>query len=156
MKLKKSEIENIIEEEIDGLLSEFVLVEDEDLYEAVQDAVCEEGSSPCPQCLYEVMHEASCGCPDLIPEAEYKGKKVTLNKRLPGDVKKSKVYVKGCGKDKNRVKKINFGDKKMKIKKSNVENLSEPATNAQPQKISVQLDIGLVKLGSLCYSVYTL
>ena len=119
MKLKKSEIENIIEEEIDGLLSEFVLVEDEDLYEAVQDAVCEEGSSPCPQCLYEVMHEASCGCPDLIPEAEYKGKKVTLNKRLPGDVKKSKVYVKGCGKDKNRVKKINFGDKKMKIKKSN-------------------------------------
>ena len=56
---------------------------------------------------------------DIIEEAEYKGRKVKLNKRLPGDVKKSKVYVKGCGKDKSRVTKINFGDKKMKIKKSN-------------------------------------
>lgn len=55
---------------------------------------------------------------DIIEEAEYKGRKVKLNKRLPGDVKKSKVYVKGCGKDKSRVTKINFGDKKMKIKKN--------------------------------------
>jgi hypothetical protein len=56
---------------------------------------------------------------ETIEEAEYKGRKVKLNKRLPGDVKKSKVYVKGCGKDPSRVTKINFGDKKMKIKKSN-------------------------------------
>ena len=53
---------------------------------------------------------------EIIEEAEYKGRKVKLNKRLPGDVKKFKVYVKGCGKD--SVTKINFGDKKMKIKKN--------------------------------------
>ena len=55
----------------------------------------------------------------FIDEAEYKGRKVKLNKRMRGDVKKFKAYVKGCGKDKDRVKKINFGDKNMKIKKSN-------------------------------------
>ena len=56
---------------------------------------------------------------ETIEEAEYKGRKVKLNKRLPGDVKKFKAYVTGCAKDKSRVTKINFGDKKMKIKKSN-------------------------------------
>ena len=55
---------------------------------------------------------------EVIEEAEYKGRKVQLNKRLPGDVKKFKAYVKGCAKDKSRVTKINFGDKKMKIKKN--------------------------------------
>ena len=120
MKIKKDYLTQIIKEELDNLLSEYTLVDEEfELYEALQDAVDEDGNTPCPQCLYEVMYDGLCGCPDLIPEAKYKGKKVTLNKRLPGDVKKSKVYVKGCGKDKDRVKKINFGDKKMKIKKSN-------------------------------------
>ena len=55
---------------------------------------------------------------ETIEEAEYKGRKVKLNKRLPGDVKKFKAYVTGCAKDKSRVTKINFGDKKMKIKKN--------------------------------------
>ena len=31
---------------------------------------------------------------DVIVEAEYQGRKVTLNKPMQGDVKKSKVYVK--------------------------------------------------------------
>ena len=102
------------------VLNEYVLVESyHSLYEELQDATAEDGSTPCPECLYEAMINAACGCPDVLVEAEYKGRKVKLNKRLPGDVKKSKVYVKGCGKDKDRVKKINFGDKKMKIKKSN-------------------------------------
>jgi len=56
---------------------------------------------------------------EQIDEAEYQGRKVTLNKRMRGDVKKFKVYVKGCAKDKDKVTKINFGDKDMKIKKSN-------------------------------------
>ena len=55
---------------------------------------------------------------DVIEEAKYKGRKVQLNKRLPGDVKKFKAFVKGCGKDKDRVTKINFGSKEMKIKKN--------------------------------------
>jgi hypothetical protein len=51
-----------------------------------------------------------------LEEAEYQGRKVALGKPMKGDVKKSKVYVKGPS---GRVVKVNFGDKKMKIKKSN-------------------------------------
>ena len=106
--------------EQNDLLNEYAIVDGYfDLYEALQDAIDEDGNTPCPQCLYETMVDADCGCPDMISEAEYKGRKVQLNKRLPGDVKKFKAFVKGCGKDKSRVKKINFGDKKMKIIKSN-------------------------------------
>ncbi len=51
-----------------------------------------------------------------IDEAEYRGKNVPLGKKLPGDVKKSKVYVR---KPNGNIVKVNFGDKKMRIKKSN-------------------------------------
>jgi hypothetical protein len=54
---------------------------------------------------------------DEIDEAEYQGRKVPLGKPMRGDVKKFKVYVKDP-KTKN-VKKVNFGDPNMKIKKSN-------------------------------------
>jgi len=53
---------------------------------------------------------------DVVMEAEYQGRKVTLNKPMKGDVKKSKVYVKN---EKGNVIKVNFGDPNMKIKKSN-------------------------------------
>jgi len=53
---------------------------------------------------------------EVLEEAEYQGRKVTLNKPMRGDVKKSKVYVKNA---KGNVVKVNFGDKNMKIKKSN-------------------------------------
>ena len=52
-----------------------------------------------------------------VDEAEYQGRKVKLGKPMQGDVKKFKVYVKDP-KTKN-VKKVNFGDPDMKIKKSN-------------------------------------
>ena len=51
-----------------------------------------------------------------LDEAEYQGRNVPLGKPMAGDVKKSKVYVKG---PKGNVVKVNFGDKKMRIKKSN-------------------------------------
>jgi hypothetical protein len=51
-----------------------------------------------------------------VGEAEYQGRKVTLNKPTAGDVAKSKVYVKNA---KGNVVKVNFGDKNMTIKKSN-------------------------------------
>jgi hypothetical protein len=55
--------------------------------------------------------------PDQIyNEAKYQGREVPLGKPMAGDVKKSKVYVRG---PKGNVVKVNFGDKKMKIKKSN-------------------------------------
>jgi len=57
-------------------------------------------------------------------DAEYKGRKVTLNKPTRGDVKKFKVYVKNP--KTGNVKKVNFGHggtsakrKTMRIRKSN-------------------------------------
>jgi len=54
---------------------------------------------------------------DEIDEAEYQGRKVKLGKPMQGDVKKFKVYVRDP-KTKN-IKKVNFGDPNMRIKKSN-------------------------------------
>lgn len=51
-----------------------------------------------------------------LDEAEYQGRKVPLGKPMAGDVKKSKVYVR---KPNGNIVKVNFGDKKMRIKKSN-------------------------------------
>jgi hypothetical protein len=51
-----------------------------------------------------------------MDEAKYQGREVPLGKPMAGDVKKSKVYVRG---PKGNVVKVNFGDKKMRIKKSN-------------------------------------
>ena len=51
-----------------------------------------------------------------VDEAKYRGKNVPLGKKLPGDVKKSKVYVR---KPNGNIVKVNFGDKKIRIKKSN-------------------------------------
>ena len=58
-----------------------------------------------------------------LEEAEYRGRKVKLNKPMRGDVKKFKVYVKN---QKGNVVKVNFGHggtsakrKTMRIRKSN-------------------------------------
>lgn len=62
---------------------------------------------------------------DDLQEAYYQGRKVALNKPTRGDVKKFKVYVNSGKKDKKgriKAKKVNFGDKKMRIKKSNPKN----------------------------------
>jgi hypothetical protein len=53
------------------------------------------------------------GC-TFLSEAEYQGRKVALGKPMAGDVKKSKVYVR---KPNGKVVKVNFGDKKLSIKK---------------------------------------
>lgn len=53
---------------------------------------------------------------DDLEEAKYQGREVPLGKPMKGDVKKSKVYVRG---PKGNVVKVNFGDPNMKIKKSN-------------------------------------
>jgi len=51
-----------------------------------------------------------------LNEAKYQGREVPLGKPMAGDVKKRKVYVR---KPNGKVVKVNFGDKKMRIKKSN-------------------------------------
>jgi len=83
-----------------------------------------------PKELAEVLHELLMGITsdedsDLPEEdAEYQGRKVTLNKPTRGDVKKFKVYVKDP--KTGNVKKVNFGHggtsakrKTMRIRKSN-------------------------------------
>ena len=50
-----------------------------------------------------------------MDEAKYQGREVPLGKPMKGDVKKSKVYVRG---PKGNVVKVNIGQKGMKIKKN--------------------------------------
>ena len=54
---------------------------------------------------------------DTMDEAKYQGREVPLNKKMAGDRAKFKVYVKDPAT--GNVKKVNFGDKNMRIKKSN-------------------------------------
>jgi hypothetical protein len=60
------------------------------------------------------LHEANCNC---VFEAEYQGREVKLGKPMQGDVKKFKVYVKNP--KTGKIIKVNFGQKGMKIRKSN-------------------------------------
>ena len=53
---------------------------------------------------------------DDMDEAKYHGREVPLGKPMAGDVKKSKVYVKDPST--GNIKKVNFGDPNMRIKKS--------------------------------------
>ena len=59
------------------------------------------------------LKESTCDC---LTEAEYQGREVKLGKPMQGDVKKFKVYVKNPA---GNVVKVNFGQKGMKIRKSN-------------------------------------
>jgi len=111
----------------ESLHAELMYEGDASILEMFENATLEEGGNACGACLFEQLQEASCGCPDLMGEAEYQGKKVTLNKPTRGDVKKFKVYVKDPST--GNIKKVNFGhggssakakgEKTMKIRKNN-------------------------------------
>jgi hypothetical protein len=89
------EIFEIIVAEGVFLASEGVLDEYELNLEAVQDAYYDQ----------------------ILNEAEYKGRKVKIGKPMKGDVKKFKVYV--INKKTGNVKKVNFGDPNMEIRRDN-------------------------------------
>jgi hypothetical protein len=65
--------------------------------------------------FYGSVEETNFVVGDLLTEAEYKGRKVTLNKPFltPNGPKKRSVYVKN---EKGNVVKVNFGDPNMRIK----------------------------------------
>jgi hypothetical protein len=67
----------------------------------------------------EDFEEVFGGYDDDLEEAEYQGRKVELNKPMRGDVKKFKVYVKDP--KTGNIKKVNFGQKGVKIKKNDPE-----------------------------------
>jgi hypothetical protein len=64
----------------------------------------------------DLQGQATSSVSATVDEAEYRGREVKLGKPTAGDVKKSKVYVRG---PKGNVVKVNFGDPNMRIKKSN-------------------------------------
>lgn len=79
----------------------------------ILEAVLEEDDSPvCEGCLVAYLNEHM----DILEEAEYRGRKVRLGKPMRGDVKKFKVFVKDP--ETGNVKKVNFGDPNMRIRKS--------------------------------------
>tara|TARA_R110002110_G_scaffold173448_2_gene376367 strand:- start:339 stop:869 length:531 start_codon:yes stop_codon:yes gene_type:complete len=82
--------------------------EEENVYFHLEDATTDDGN---------LLDEDFEFWDDVLEEAEYQGRKVTLNKPTRGDVKKFKVYVKDP--KTGNVKKVNFGDPNMRIKKSN-------------------------------------
>jgi len=86
----------------------------EELMEELDTASLENNYPACEACLLEHLESLQEG---VIEEAEYRGRKVTLGKPMRGDVKKFKVFIKDP--KTGNVKKVNFGDKKMRIKKSN-------------------------------------
>ena len=82
----------------------------------------------CDRCAADLLRDIQEGMyADTITEAEYRGRKVKLNKPMRGDVKKFKVYVKDP--KTGNVKKVNFGhggtsakkagQKTMRIRKNN-------------------------------------
>jgi hypothetical protein len=75
---------------------------------ADQEEYCDACDRPSNKCV--------CDDHDHMDEAKYQGREVPLGKPMAGDVKKSKVYVR---KPNGNIVKVNFGDKTMKIKKSN-------------------------------------
>jgi hypothetical protein len=88
-------------------------IEQLDSLNLAEAATLDDGTLVCEACLLEVIESSE----NMILEAKYQGRTVQLNKPMKGDVKKSKVYVKDP--QTGNVKKVNFGDKNMKIKKSN-------------------------------------
>jgi hypothetical protein len=82
---------------------------DDSIYEG---AHLDDGTLVCEACLEELLESQTT----VIQEAKYQGRTVTLNKPTAGDVKKFKVYVKDPST--GNIKKVNFGDPNMKIKKN--------------------------------------
>jgi len=129
-KAKKEGI-SIDANELYGLIAEETnrVILEQEVFPYLTEAFLDDGTPVCVACLMEQLDTAACGCPDLVYEAEYQGRKVTLNKPTRGDVKKFKVYVKDP--KTGNVKKVNFGhggssakakgEKTMKIRKSNPE-----------------------------------
>lgn len=67
--------------------------------------------------FYEAYGELWYNEDEQLDEAVYRGRSVPLGKPMRGDVKKFKVYVKDP--KTGNIKKVNFGDPNMRIKKSN-------------------------------------
>lgn len=89
----------------------------EEIYESTKWDIIPEGDEHTCEGdeFYEMYGDMNADA--TLEEAEYRGRKVKLGKPMRGDVKKFKVFVKNP--TTGNVKKVNFGDPNMRIKKSN-------------------------------------
>jgi hypothetical protein len=135
--MKEEQLKNIIREMIEEMYNEQNQMQDEcwECYEAAMEEGTNEAYEECyrktnwemvPEgeehtCegdeFYEIYGDINADAKENLTEAEYRGRKVKLGKPMRGDVKKFKVFVRNP--TTGKVKKVNFGDKKMRIKKSN-------------------------------------
>jgi hypothetical protein len=72
----------------------------------------------CEKCALSLLEDIKAGKFELN-EAEYNGRQVKLGKPMKGDVKKFKVFVKDPSS--GNIKKVNFGDPNMSIKRDDPE-----------------------------------
>jgi transcriptional regulator with XRE-family HTH domain len=135
--MKEEQLKNIIREMVEEMYNEQNQMQDEcwECYEAAMEEGTNEAYEECyrktnwemvPEgeehtCegdeFYEIYGDINADAKENLTEAEYRGRKVKLGKPMRGDVKKFKVFVRNP--TTGKVKKVNFGDKKMRIKKSN-------------------------------------
>jgi hypothetical protein len=135
--MKEEQLKNIIREMVEEMYNEQNQIQDEcwECYEAAMEEGTNEAYEECyrktnwemvPEgeehtCegdeFYEIYGDINADAKENLAEAEYRGRKVKLGKPMRGDVKKFKVFVRNP--TTGKVKKVNFGDKKMRIKKSN-------------------------------------
>ena len=107
-KFEKAGLKNIPDFDLSEEVEPVETIEEREVYLHLEDATYDDG---------EMVEEDFEFWDDVITEAEYQGRKVSLNKPMRGDVKKFKVFVKDP--KTGNVKKVNFGDPNMRIKKSN-------------------------------------
>ena len=91
-----------------------------------------EETTICEACGLSMMKDIREGVlGESLTEAEYKGRKVTLNKPTRGDVKKFKVYVKN---PKGNVIKVNFGHGGTSAKKAGQKTMLIRKNNPKARK----------------------
>jgi hypothetical protein len=106
----ESEVKRVKQSEVERTIN--------DLHQKYKEASTDDERDAIAKQIQDYTSQKRAIVPDdwELEEAKYQGREVPLGKPMAGDVKKSKVYIKG---PKGNVVKVNFGDKKMKIKKSN-------------------------------------
>jgi hypothetical protein len=95
----------------DGTLLETYVMDQDDMGDLLLDSTDQ---------IYSLLEEWDLlddGLHEDIDEAKYHGREVPLGKKMSGDVKKYKVYVRNP--KTGNIKKVNFGDPNMRIHKSN-------------------------------------
>jgi len=113
--MKKSELRQIIISEL-----KYILKEEKPCWKGYkQYGMKKKNGKEVPNCVPEAIQKIKDG---VIEKAEYQGRNVKLNKPMPGDSKKYKVYVKN---KKGNVIKFEFGDKNVKTELKSIEKFKE-------------------------------